>query len=430
MMKKSLLFIFFCLLLSITTSIAQDAIQPTMAIRKNAPEHLDKPYVILISLDGFRYDYIEKFAPPALSDFVKTGVAAESLIPCFPSKTFPNHYSIATGMYPETHGLVDNTFYSEEKDAIYRIGDREKVEDASWYGGTPLWVQAGKENMVSSSFFFVGSEAPVKGLYPTYYYQYDRNISNETRTAQVIEWLKLPPEVRPHMITLYFSDVDNTGHGYGPGNGEKLDATIQKLDTLFENFFRELENLNLDINIIFVSDHGMIDVPGNHFLPYEPMEEEERWKTVNGGTMVHFYLKEGEDLEKAFLELKQRENHCTIYKTKEGPYFQNNPNHKHLADIIAVAEPGYYFSDVRRIARYASDPSIMTGQHGYPVENKEMHGIFYASGPAFKNKKTISSFENIHVYPLICQILGLHIPEEVDGKKEVLRPILRKKYRN
>ena len=428
-MKKAIFFLILCLLVPLTSTYAQEAVQPDNAAKINAAKHFDKPYVILISLDGFRYDYIKKYNPPHLSAFIKNGVAAESLIPCFPSKTFPNHYSIATGMYPENHGLVDNTFWSEKKQDVYRIGDREKVEDGSWYGGIPLWVQAGKEDMVSASFFFVGSEAPIQGLLPTRYYYYDRSISNETRTRQVISWLQLPPEERPHLITLYFSDTDNTGHRFGPSNEKEIASTIMSLDSVFADFLSELDNLNLNINVIFVSDHGMMDVPGTHFLPFEPMEEEERWKTVNGGAMIHFYLNEGEDIEKAYQDLKKRENHCTVYITEKSPFFKANQQHPHIGEIIAVTDPGYYFSDARRIARYAEDSSMITGQHGFTVDNKEMHGIFYAKGPALKSGKKIDSFENIHVYPLICQILDLPIPEVVDGKKEVLSTVLKKKYR-
>ena len=158
----------------------------------NSKASLEKPYVILISLDGFRWDYVEKYNPPHMSEFIKNGVQAESLIPSFPSKTFPNHYTIATGLYPDKHGIIGNSFYSYNKDLTYKIRNREMVEDGSFYGGSPIWIQAGKAGMVSASYFFVGSEANVQGLHPTYYYQYDGGVKNETRVAQVIDWLKLP----------------------------------------------------------------------------------------------------------------------------------------------------------------------------------------------------------------------------------------------
>jgi predicted AlkP superfamily pyrophosphatase or phosphodiesterase len=422
---KALKITFFLLLFTAVSTFAQQAIQPESSVKENKPEHLDKPYVILISLDGFRYDYVEKFKPKHLSRFVKKGVAAESLIPCFPSKTFPNHYSIATGMYPENHDLVNNTYYNPVRGETYRINEREKVEDGSWYKGTPIWVQAAKSGMVTASFFFVGSEANIQGVLPTYYYQYDGSIPNSRRTEQVVEWLQLPEKERPHLITLYFSDMDSRGHAVGPGNEKELNSTLIELDQTLGDFFKKLKKLKLDINLIIVSDHGMADVPMDHFMPFEPYEDDDRWKTVNGGSLLYFYMNEGQDIEKAYQDLKAKENHFRVYKTIDSPYFRAKPENPNNGDIIAVAELGYYFSDARRIARMKKNGVNMTGQHGYPVSHKEMHGIFYAKGPAFKKRTTISSFENIHIYPLICEVLNLKVPEEVDGNKEVLKPALK-----
>ena len=163
----------------------------------NSKKTLENPYVILISLDGFRWDYVDTYKPTHLSNFIKNGVKAESLIPSFPSKTFPNHYTIATGMYPDKHGIIGNSFYSNKKNTIYSIRNRETVEDGSFYGGSPIWLEADKANVVSASFFFVGTEADIQGKHPTYYKPYDSKIRNEDRVAQAIEWLKLPELKRP-----------------------------------------------------------------------------------------------------------------------------------------------------------------------------------------------------------------------------------------
>jgi len=237
-MKISSLTFFFSLFFFFVA--CQKEVQQVEEVVINDDQHLDKPYVILISLDGYRYDYTERFQPPHLSKFVEDGIQAESMLPCFPSKTFPNHYSIATGMYPENHGLVNNTFYDPTKDAIYRISDREKVENGSWYGGTPLWVQAAKSGMVTASYFFVGSEADVQGIRPTYYHRYDGSIPNEERTAAVVEWLKLPATQRPHLITMYFSDMDDIGHRAGPNDDDALKETILDLDETLGDFFNDL----------------------------------------------------------------------------------------------------------------------------------------------------------------------------------------------
>lgn len=173
---------------------------PFLAFSQEAKE----PIVILISLDGFRYDYVERFKPENLSRFISEGVKAESMVPSFPTKTFPNHYTIATGLKPEHHGLVDNSFYDPKKDLTYGIGKKEIVQDGTWYGGTPLWVLAEQNNMVAASYFFVGSEADVQGVRPSYYYEYDGRVSNMTRITEVFKWLELPEEKRPRLITMYF----------------------------------------------------------------------------------------------------------------------------------------------------------------------------------------------------------------------------------
>ncbi|MCB0642600.1 MAG: alkaline phosphatase family protein, partial [Phaeodactylibacter sp.] len=399
-------------------------IQPADAVRINAPDQLDKPYVILISLDGYRYDYTARFQPPNLSRFIEQGVSANSLIPCFPSKTFPNHYSIVTGMYPEKHDLVNNTFYAPDKRALYKISNRAAVEDGSWYKGTPLWVQAGRAGMVSSSFFFVGSEADVGGLRPSNYYQYDGSVPNQTRIQQAIDWLRLPAETRPHLITLYFSDMDDAGHRYGPNDDEKLEAALLKLDTDLGLLFEAVNEMDLPVNIVIVSDHGMAAVKPEERIPTESLENDSLYRLVNSGPVVHVYLKEGTDLEETYQYMRSIAEHFQVYKTAEAPFFKNNPENPRLGDLLLIADYPHYFSGIRRIMMQRKNGVKVSGEHGFDPAIPDMHGIFYARGPAFKQGFEIPSFENIHIYPLICSILGLEIPGEVDGRAAVLRPLL------
>ena len=223
----------------------------------NSKASLEKPYLILISLDGFRWDYVEKYKPPHISNFIKNGVKAESLIPSFPSKTFPNHYTIATGMYPDKHGIIGNSFYSNKKNVTYKINNREMVEDGTFYGGSPIWVQADKANMVSASYFFVGSEANIQGIKPTYYHIYDGNIKNDVRVAQALNWLTLPKKERPHIITMYFSDMDDIGHKYGPNNDEKLKKVLFDLDNNLGDLFKGIKATGLPTNIIIAYAYDM-----------------------------------------------------------------------------------------------------------------------------------------------------------------------------
>lgn len=416
--------LFLCSFLCFSSCSPKKEIQSSQSIKENAPKHLEKPYVILISIDGFRHDYLKRFQPPNLSKFVANGVQAESLIPCFPSKTFPNHYSIATGMYPENHNIINNSFFDPAKKELYQIRDRDKVENGDWYGGTPLWVNASKAGMVSASYFFVGSEADIQKVRPSYYYQYDKSVPNEERTKQAIDWLKLPKEKRPHLITMYFSDIDDTGHRYGPNNDEQLSKALLQLDQTLGTFFEQLKALQLDINIIFVSDHGMVEIPKGNLLHIEQVEDDDKYTTVNGGTTVHIYPKAGQDIDDIYNSLKQKEKHFKVYKTKGSPFYIHNQDNPKLGELLVLSDFQYFFADARRIA-FVNKLNSVSGQHGFSPSYPELHGIFYANGPAFNKEQIIPSFENIHIYPLICNILGLDIPNEVDGELNVLQQTLK-----
>jgi len=190
--------------------------QQIISGRKNSPEQMNKPYVILISADGFRADFTEKYEAKKLQALSKAGVRGKYMIPSYPSVTFPNHYSIATGLYPAHHGLVDNSYIDVPTGAFYNMGNKKMVAEGKWYGGTPLWVLAEQQKMISASFYWVGSEADIQGIKPTYHYIYNEKIDIATRIKAMKEWLSLPEDKRPHFITFYFSDVDHDAHTYGP----------------------------------------------------------------------------------------------------------------------------------------------------------------------------------------------------------------------
>ena len=185
-------FALIILLLPLLPVAQVDITQHVVPGRSNSAKQQKKPYVILISADGFRYDLADKYNATNLQGLRSNGVAAKSMIPAYPSLTFPNHYTLVTGLYPSHHGLVDNTFYDKKRDEMYRLGNRKAVEDSSWYGGTPLWVLAEQQKMVTASFYWVGSETAVKGVRPTYYYRYNDSIDIDTRIPPVKDWLTLP----------------------------------------------------------------------------------------------------------------------------------------------------------------------------------------------------------------------------------------------
>lgn len=386
-----------------------------------------KPYLILISLDGFRWDYVDRFKPVNLLKFIKHGVQAESLIPSFPSKTFPNHYTIATGMYPDNNGILGNLFYSYKNKATYSISNKTMVADGSYYGGTPIWVQAGKKGIVTASYFFPGTEAIIEGYRPDYYKEYDGSIKNEVRVAQAIKWLQLPEKERPHFMTLYFSDMDDMGHRYGSNADSVLRTTLKDLDIVLGSLFSQIKQLAFPVNIIIVSDHGMTDVPNEKYIAIEQVENQEQYFIINSGALLSIHLKDSSQTEAIYNSLKNKENHFKVYKTKDTPEFEEVPKNKDWGAIQVVPEIGYYFTTEKSITSMISSGQKVSGVHGYDPEFNDMHGIFYANGPAFKKGYKMASVKNIHVYPLMCKILGLEIPKNIDGKLEKIEKSLRKK---
>ncbi len=386
-------------------------------------------YLILLSIDGYKHSYNEQYQPPNLVRFASEGVAAQALIPSFPSKTFPNHYTIVTGMYPENHNLVNNTFYDPERGEFYRIRDRSAVQDGSWYSGNPIWVHAEKHGITSASYFFVGSEADVQGVRPTYHYDYDASVPNKERIDQVMGWLDLPEQDRPRMITMYFSDIDDAGHAFGPDATQTKNAVLS-IDSLLGYFFEKLEAIHLPVNFIIVSDHGMANIPTDHYINTDEFLNPDHYHVANNGALAHLYLKDSITIEEAVGPLNEIDQPLKVYLRKDFPHYHRNRDNPRIGDIILMPEFPYYLADSRRLTRNRQMATLLNndglfGEHGFDSAEPDMHGVFFAKGPAFKNALRIESFENIHIYPIMCRILGLEIPEGIDGDYEVLRGILK-----
>ena len=387
----------------------------------NSDRHLDAPYVILISFDGFRWDYPGRFETPNFDRVAEAGTRAERLIPIFPTKTFPSHYSIATGMYAETHGLVGNRFWSAERDDVYSLGDREAVEDGSWYRGEPIWVTAERQGMVSASFFFVGSEAAIGGVRPTYCRRFDAGIPNDDRVDGVLGWLRLPPRERPHVVTLYFGEVDRAGHDFGP-DSEEMRAAISIVDDALGRLLDGIEALphGDKVNVVLVSDHGMMFVPAEandlidlSLLPGVRMEE--------GGPYASIFV-EGDAQRKRNVRdsLAAMVPLNAVYLREEVPErfrYSTDPN---IGDIVIIAAPGRQVRSADRAFRLRDFYN-----HGWDNLTPEMAGILLAAGPQIAEGAVTGPTEAVHIYPLIAEILGLEPNPEIDGELEAIKGFLR-----
>jgi predicted AlkP superfamily pyrophosphatase or phosphodiesterase len=407
---KKLLFLILLLFISCGFNCTSSASSCEVKTKIKSVDQ-NRPYVILISMDGFRYDYFEKTETPNLDKFIASGVKANSLKSAFPTKTFPNHYSIVTGMRPGKHGLIDNFMWDTAFDEHYTMGNRNAVQNKKWYDGEPIWITAQKNGIKTASMFWVGSEVREKN--PDYFKDYDGQISNDARVDQVIDWLNFEESKRPHFITLYFSDTDEAGHKYGTESKEIIDA-IKEMDRVFGYLEKRLAKLPIrdKIQIILVSDHGMVDIDENKYVYIDSLNTEGASRLIGRTTMLNVYTDNPDKLR------KQLEGHklYTIYTEKELSEKFGYDYPKRTANLILLGKEGVKFIDKR------SRP--VAGMHGYHPDLPSMQGIFVASGSKFKKNLKIDTFDNIHIYPIISKIFGFKVPKSVEGTDEVAKKVL------
>lgn len=377
----------------------------------------ERPYVVLISFDGFRHDYLDRGITPNFDRLAAAGVRADGLVPVFPSKTFPNHYSIVTGMYAGTHGIVSNGFYDPARGQEYRLGDRESVEDGTWYGGEPLWVTAEKQGVRSGSMFWVGSEAAIQGIRPTYWHLYDHMFDNARRVSEIVGWLSLPPTERPHIITGYFALLDDAGHRHGPDSPE-VRAGIIEADSLLGLLMDGVAALphGDQVTIIIVSDHGMAPV-GLGFVDLDADVDLSGARVIVGSPIANLYFDGDTAAVQRVWEAFREVDHVRAFRQRDLPerWHANVPR---TGDLIVIADEGWTLGLDPQRGQWSG------GTHGYPPI-PSMHGIFVAAGPRIAPGQRIPPFENIHIYPLVTELLGLRPNPEIDGRLEVLAPLLR-----
>ncbi|HEY4787524.1 MAG TPA: ectonucleotide pyrophosphatase/phosphodiesterase [Bacteroidales bacterium] len=375
----------------------------------------DKPYLVVLSMDGFRWDYPDSFPTPNLHRMANQGIKARSIIPSFPTVTFPNHYTLATGLYPDHHGIVHNNFYDPALLLTYKLGDRETVEDGRFYGGEPIWITAEKQHMKSASFYWVGSEA--SGIHPTYWKAYDKRITFEQRIDTVIHWLSLPEALRPHLIMFYFDQPDHVGHSKGPFATETR-SMVMYLDSLVGVFMGKVRKLPVgkEVNFIATSDHGMSYVTDKKEIIIDSYIHPDWFAHVNGGNPVYF-IDPKPDYADSIIRKLSGIPHLSVWRKNEVPqrlHFGTNPR---IGQLVLLADSSYSIS----LRRYKMEEE---GAHGYDNRNTDMHAIFYAMGPAFKIDYSAPSFPNVDLYSLMAYILGLD-PAKTDGNLDDVRGMLK-----
>lgn len=376
--------------------------------------------VLLVSIDGFRHDYLVNSAydAPNLRALAKEGVVADGLIPAFPSKTFPNHYTIATGLYPAHNGIVGNRMMDPATKEIFSMSNREAVQNAKWWAGEPIWVTAEKQGCPAAPFFWPGSEAPIGGIRPTHWVPYEDAMPNSERVAKVLGWLA---EAKPVCFTtLYFSDVDNAGHHYGPESQQVKDA-VRKVDGNIGELVAGLKQKGLwgKVNLIIVSDHGMAYTPVSQQIALDDYVDENTYEFIDGSPVFVLNAKDGNNA--ALVTKLNQIPHLHAYLAKDVParwHFSGNPR---IGQVVAVAEEGWTFETRERMARW-KDPHL--GNHGFENDLESMRAIFIADGPGFKGGSTLPAFPNVDIYSLMARLLKL-TPAPNDGKVDVFLPVLK-----
>jgi len=383
------------------------------------------PTVILISFDGWRWDYDTKAPAPNLRRLVARGVRAENLIPSFPSKTFPNHYTIVTGLYPGHHGIVANAIHDPQTGRTFTRTATRELRDPMWWGGEPIWVTAERQRQSTATMFWVGSEGPIGGLQPRYWKAYDERVSPNARVDQVLRWLDLPAGERPTFVTLYFSDLDTAGHNAGPDSPGVRDA-IRRADGYLGRLLRGLDRRGLTdaVNLVVVSDHGMAAVDATRVVvldDYLPLDDV---TVVDINPTLGLFPPPGRE-DAAYRALADAHPRLSVYRRAQTPERWHYRDHPRIPPIVGVADEGWQL--LRRntlTALRAGRIRGLAGQHGYDPAIMSMRGIFVAAGPAFKPGVTVPPLENVHLYEAFAQILRL-TPAANDGDPALARSLLR-----
>jgi len=384
------------------------------------------PAVLLVSIDGFRPDYLDPAVTPNLARLADGGVRAEALIPSFPTKTFPNHYTLVTGLRPDSHGLVANNVWDPDMQAQFGLGDREAVSNPEWYGGEPVWVTAERHGVTTATLFWPGSEAPIGGVWPTHWMPYDGDMPHRDRVEWVLARLAGDEGQAVGFATLYFSDVDDAGHWFGPGAPETADAAA-RVDSALGTLLRGLERRGLEhVNLIVVSDHGMSPLSRDRMIFLDDYIDPRGTMVVDWNPVLAVWP-DPAGIDSVYEALHGKHPHLNVYRRHEIPERYEFGSHDRVAPIIGIADPGWSIATRERFER--NPDYYQGGNHGYDHMSEDMRALFVAHGPAFRRGTVVPPFPNVDVYELIMHVLGLP-PAPGDGRLERVQAVFRSAQKN
>ncbi|XP_076872829.1 ectonucleotide pyrophosphatase/phosphodiesterase family member 1 [Brachyhypopomus gauderio] len=397
--------------------------------RPQCPKGFPKPPLILISLDGFRAEYLKAYSSllPVITKLRDCGTSASYMRPAYPTKTFPNHYTIVTGLYPESHGIVDNKMYDVRYNASFSLKGKEKF-NPMWYQGEPVWITAMTNNMKSGTFFWPGSDVPIKGKFPNMYKKYNGSVPFESRVTTIFEWLSLPQKERPDFYTLYMEEPDSSGHRYGPMSGKVIEALIN-VDRIIGLLMDGLKQRKLHkcVNLVLLSDHGM----------EEASCEKAAYVSTYQANIDDFIVIQGpaarvrpkripEEFFTFNYEGLVKNLSCRAPDQPMKAYLKEHlPKRLHFANNIRIERAHLYMKSQWQAALQPTEIKYCSGGfHGSDNAFKNMQAIFIGHGPGLKFKTTVAPFENIEVYNLLCDLLDIH-PAPNNGTHGSLNHLLR-----
>jgi len=398
--------VLFSLLAALAGGCARTGGAPPAPAREAAAAGRLGPTLVVFSFDGFRWDYPELHGAPNLLRLAREGVRAESLVPSFPSKTYPNHYTLVTGLRPEHHGIVANTMWDERWRATFSLADRAEVENGRWWEGEPVWVTAHRQGRITAASFWPGTEAEIDGVRPDFWARYDPGAADSMRIDRALDWLDLPPERRPSAILLYFDEPDGASHRYGPAAPETR-AEVARLDRLIGRFRDGLEARGLleAVDLLFVSDHGMTEVAPDRAIVLEDFLDLGRVRVLDPSTFA-LLDPETEYLEPALAALESAHPRLHVARREQMPERLHYRAHARITPLVAWADPGWLIYATRAdLAR--AQAAYSRGAHGYDPETPDMRGLFVARGPSFRRHLEVAPVDNVDVYELMCAVLGL-----------------------
>ena len=382
----------------------------------------ERKTVILISIDGFRYDYFDLGDTPALQRLVDGGVRVDSLHHAFPTKTFPTHYTVVTGKHPGHHGLVANSMWDPDRDARFSLGNREAVGDGFWYeGGEPIWVTAENQGVTTATYFWPGSEARIRGVRPTYWKPYDGDVPHEERIEQVLDWVDMPEDERPALITLYFSTVDSAGHRYGPRE-EPVQAALEEIDGQLAALLDGLEARGKldDTYILLASDHGMSRVDFERYIMLDDYLDLSRVRVSDWGPATQIWATDM-PVEEIVASLEGAHPNMRVWAKEDIPPRYQFDNHRRVPDVLAEADLGWMISNKPYMA--GRSQFQLYGTHGWDPALAEMHGGFVMQGPDFVAGSQSPAIRSVDLYELMAHLLAIE-PSENDGNLAPFMPYL------